>query len=144
MENKEYNILNILRGTSALLVLFYHFFVFFFAHQKTWTPLLQVVPLDLPQPFYLQALLDFPLDFGHLAVGYFFLIPRVVGAVAGTRNQVMNGQFVRVAGLCGKARIFVYPLDGRRFFASMPYDDSYFVCRRNPRNSEPIGHPFFR
>lgn len=74
MDNKEYNILNILRGTSAVLVLCYHFFVFFFAHQKTWSQFLQTEPLDLPQPFYLQPLLDFPLDFGHLAVGYFFLI----------------------------------------------------------------------
>lgn len=74
MDNREYNILNMLRGTSALLVLFYHFLFFFFAHQKTWSKFLQTAPLDLPQPFYLQFLCDFPLDFGHLAVGYFFLI----------------------------------------------------------------------
>ncbi len=74
MAKKEYNILNILRGTSALLVLFYHFFIFFFAYQDIWSVYLQVEPLNLPVPFYLETLQDFPLDVGHLAVAYFFLI----------------------------------------------------------------------
>ncbi len=74
MMKKELNILNILRGASALFVLFYHFFYFFFAHQDVWSVYLQVAPLNLPQPFYLETLHDFPLDIGHLGVSYFFLI----------------------------------------------------------------------
>lgn len=74
MSNKEYNILNILRGTSALFVLFYHFFYFFFAYQNVWSVYLQVELLDLPQPFYLETVYDFPIDIGHLGVAYFFLI----------------------------------------------------------------------
>ncbi|MBS0271535.1 MAG: acyltransferase [Proteobacteria bacterium] len=74
MLKKEYYILNVLRGLSALFVLFYHFFVFFFAHPDVWFVYLQVEPLELPQPFYLEALTDFPVDIGHLGVSYFFLI----------------------------------------------------------------------
>lgn len=74
MVKQEYYILNILRGLSALLVLFYHFFVFFFAHQATSAGLLQIEPMDLPDPFYLQALMNFPLNIGHFGLAFFFLI----------------------------------------------------------------------
>jgi peptidoglycan/LPS O-acetylase OafA/YrhL len=74
MVKQEYYILNLLRGLSALFVLFYHFFVFFFAHQSTSAGLLLVEPVDLPDPFYLQAIMDFPLNIGHFGVTFFFLI----------------------------------------------------------------------
>ena len=74
MVKQEYSVLNILRGMSALFVLFYHFFVFFFAFQSTSAGLLQIEPIDLPDPFYLQAIIDFPLNIGHFGVTFFFLI----------------------------------------------------------------------
>ncbi len=74
MIKQEYYILNILRGLSALFVLFYHFFVFFFVHQSTSAGLLQIEPMDLPDPFYLQAIMDFPLNIGHFGLTFFFLI----------------------------------------------------------------------
>ena len=74
MVNKEYHILNVLRGLSALFVIFYHFFVFFFSNQSMSAGLLQIEPIDLPEPFYLQILGDFPLNIGHLGVAFFFLI----------------------------------------------------------------------
>jgi len=74
MVKKEYDILNVLRGFSALFVLSYHFFVFFFAHQEFSAQLLNITPIDLAEPFYLQAVRDFPIDIGHFGVGFFFLI----------------------------------------------------------------------
>lgn len=74
MMKKEYYILNILRGLSALFVLFYHFCIFFFAYPNQWARYLKVVPLEIAPPFYLEAFLDFPIDIGHLGVSYFFLI----------------------------------------------------------------------
>jgi len=74
MVKNEYYILNVLRGLSALFVLFYHFFVFFFANQSMSAGLLQIEPIDLSEPFYLQILGDFPLNIGHLGVAFFFLI----------------------------------------------------------------------
>ena len=74
MIKQEFHILNVLRGLSALFVIFYHFFVFFFSHQEMSAGLLQIEPLDLPEPFYLQLLGDFPLNLGHLGVAFFFLI----------------------------------------------------------------------
>lgn len=74
MIKEEYYTLNALRGMSALFVIFYHFFVFFFAHQSFSAGLLQIEPVNLPEPFYLQILGDFPLNIGHLGVASFFLI----------------------------------------------------------------------
>lgn len=74
MEKQEYYLLNILRGLSALFVLFFHFFVFFFKHQSTSAKLLQITPIDLPDPFYLQIINNVPVNIGHLAVAFFFLI----------------------------------------------------------------------
>jgi peptidoglycan/LPS O-acetylase OafA/YrhL len=74
MVKQEYSVLNILRGMSALFVLFYHFFVFFFVFQSTSAGLLQIEPIELPAPFYLQAIVDFPLNIGHFGVTFFFLI----------------------------------------------------------------------
>lgn len=74
MGKNEYYILNVLRGLSALFVIFYHFFIFFFAHQEFSANLFLVEPVYLPDPFYLQFLQDLPFDVGHLAVAFFFLI----------------------------------------------------------------------
>jgi peptidoglycan/LPS O-acetylase OafA/YrhL len=74
MGKENYYILNILRGMSALFVLFYHFFVFFFAHQTMSASLLQIEPVEMADPFYLQAIIDLPIDIGHLGVAFFFLI----------------------------------------------------------------------
>lgn len=74
MIKKKYCILSVLRGLSALFVLFYHFFIYFFVSQEASAKLLQIEPVDLLEPFYLQAIKDFPIDIGHLGVAFFFLI----------------------------------------------------------------------
>ena len=74
MEKHQYYILNVLRGMSALFVLFYHFFVFFFAYPVTSAGLLQIEPVYLAEPFYLQALKDCPINLGHLGVAFFFVM----------------------------------------------------------------------
>lgn len=74
MEKQEFYILNILRGVGALLVVFYHYFVFFFSHQDFSASLLLVQPVCLPDPFYLSFLESLHFDLGHFAVSFFFLI----------------------------------------------------------------------
>lgn len=74
MKKENFAILNVLRGLSALFVIVYHFFVFFFAYPETSAGLFQIEPIALPWPDYLQALGDFPLNLGHFGVGFFFLI----------------------------------------------------------------------
>lgn len=74
MDNKKYQILNTLRGLSALFVIFYHFFIFFFLHPEMSARLIDADILDAEIPFYLPVLTDIPLDIGHLGVTFFFLI----------------------------------------------------------------------
>lgn len=74
MVNKEYYILNILRGLGALFVIFYHFFVFFFEHQSFSAGLFNMEGVELVPPFYLDMVNALPFDIGHLGVAFFFLI----------------------------------------------------------------------
>mgnify|MGYP000234530007 CR=1 FL=1 len=74
MVNRNYLILNVLRGLSALYIVFFHFFIFFFQHQSMAADLLQIEPFDFAAPFYLEAIDNFPINTGHFAVSFFFLI----------------------------------------------------------------------
>ncbi|MBL0942473.1 MAG: acyltransferase [Alphaproteobacteria bacterium] len=66
--------LDIFRGLGALLVLIYHYFIFFFTQQSISASLLAMEPLDLSPPFYLGAVANFPINIGDLGVAFFFLI----------------------------------------------------------------------
>lgn len=74
MYKNELPFLNIIRGSSALLVLFFHFFVFFFTAQTMSAGLINAEPLDLVDPVYLSYIEEIPFNIGHLGVTFFFLI----------------------------------------------------------------------
>lgn len=74
MDKDNLYILDFLRGFSAFLVIFHHFFIFFFTHQTFSASLLHIEPLDLTPPFYLQTIRDLPIDIGQFGVSLFFLI----------------------------------------------------------------------
>ncbi len=74
MEKKNFYILNILRGLGALIVVLYHYFIFFFAHQEFSANLLLIQPICLETPFYLSVFEKLPIDLGHFAVSFFFLM----------------------------------------------------------------------
>src|ERR1700722_19236482 len=74
MYKNELPFLNVIRGSSALLVLFFHFFIFFFEAQPFSARLLGVEPLNLSDPFYLSYFNAIPLNLGHLGVSFFFLM----------------------------------------------------------------------
>ncbi|MBA3813496.1 MAG: acyltransferase [Alphaproteobacteria bacterium] len=74
MYKNELPFLNVIRGSSALLVLFFHFFVFFFTDQDMSAGLINAEPLDLVDPAYLSYVLAIPFNIGHLGVAFFFLM----------------------------------------------------------------------
>lgn len=74
MEKEEYSILNVLRGVSAFMVVFYHFCVFFFAHPPTSAGYLKIEPIYLPDPFYVKAIQESSVHMQPLVVCSFFLI----------------------------------------------------------------------
>ncbi|MBY0502031.1 MAG: acyltransferase [Alphaproteobacteria bacterium] len=74
MNKESYDTLDILRGFSALFVIVYHYYVYFFTQPEISANLLEIEPIYLPDPFYLQPLLSIPIDIGHLGVAFFFLI----------------------------------------------------------------------
>lgn len=74
MYKNEFPFLNVIRGSSALLVLFFHFFVFFFDQPTFCAKLLNVEPLVLTDPFYLSFINEIPFNIGHLGVSFFFLM----------------------------------------------------------------------
>lgn len=74
MYKNELPFLNIIRGSSALLVLFYHFFIFFFTAQPFSASLINAAPLYLVDPFYLSYIEAMPFSLGHLGVAFFFLM----------------------------------------------------------------------
>jgi peptidoglycan/LPS O-acetylase OafA/YrhL len=74
MYKNELPFLNVIRGSSALLVLFFHFFVFFFTQHPMSAGLINAEPLDLADPFYLSYITAVPINIGHLGVSFFFLM----------------------------------------------------------------------
>lgn len=74
MKTEKFSLLNSLRGASALFVVLYHYFIFFFAYQRTSAGLLGLPPEELVTPFYLGIVEEIPFDLGHLGVSFFFLI----------------------------------------------------------------------
>lgn len=74
MYKNELPFLNVIRGSSALLVLFFHFFVFFFTAQEMSAGLINAEPLDLVEPAYLSYIEAIPFNLGHLGVAFFFLM----------------------------------------------------------------------
>lgn len=74
MHINELPFLNVIRGSSALLVLFFHFFVFFFTAQDMSAGLINAAPLELTDPSYLAYVEAIPFNIGHLGVAFFFLL----------------------------------------------------------------------
>jgi peptidoglycan/LPS O-acetylase OafA/YrhL len=74
MYKNELPFLNIIRGSSALLVIIFHFFIFFFTAQEMSAGLINAEPLNLPDPFYLSFMESLPINIGHLGVSFFFLM----------------------------------------------------------------------
>jgi peptidoglycan/LPS O-acetylase OafA/YrhL len=74
MYKNELPFLNVIRGSCALLVIFFHFFVYFFTQQKMSAGLINAEPLDLVDPAYLPYITAIPLNIGHLGVTFFFLM----------------------------------------------------------------------
>ncbi len=74
MKKQEIYVLDMLRGPCAIVVLLYHYFIFFFAHQDFSASLIWVESPCLPEPFYLPFFLDLHFDIGHFAVSFFFLM----------------------------------------------------------------------
>lgn len=74
MNKHKYFVLDILRGLSALFVVFYHYFVFFFTQPELSAALLAIEPLYLPDPFYMGFLESLPFNIGYLGLGFFFSI----------------------------------------------------------------------
>lgn len=75
MHKDELPFLNVIRGSSALLVLFFHFFVFFFTAHDMSAGLINAEPLlDLAVPAYLPYVESVPINIGHLGVAFFFLL----------------------------------------------------------------------
>ncbi|HQS83754.1 MAG: hypothetical protein B7Y25_02340 [Alphaproteobacteria bacterium 16-39-46] len=66
--------INNLRAMSALLVVIYHYFIFFFTAQGLSATYAVFAPLEFPHQDFIQILKDFPFDLGKFAVAEFFLI----------------------------------------------------------------------
>ncbi|MBS0185712.1 MAG: acyltransferase [Proteobacteria bacterium] len=66
--------INNLRAMSALFVLIYHYFIFFFTAQGLSALYSVFTPLEFPNQDLIQMVKDFPFDLGKFAVAEFFLI----------------------------------------------------------------------
>ena len=71
---KRLIVLDILRSFSAIIVMFYHYLIFFFTHQSFCAHLCCFSPLDLSSFPLVQPLKSFSFDIGRFAVALFFLI----------------------------------------------------------------------
>ncbi len=74
MKKEQYEILNILRGISAFMVVFYHFCIYFFAYPRSSASFVKTETVYLSNPFYLTDLLSLPIHMQPLMVFSFFLI----------------------------------------------------------------------
>lgn len=90
-----------LRATAALLVVFFHYAIFFFTNQDFCAKLSYFSPLDLSSfDGFIQILKDFPLNLGCFAVTIFFLIsgfltPYLLERYT-TRRMFLKNRFFRL------------------------------------------------
>ena len=94
-----YNSLNYIRGMAALLVVAYHYFIFFFTNQKFSAKLSLFEPIPFINPI-IETVKYFPFDLGQFAVGFFFLLsgflaPSLVNRYQ-TRSAFLKNRFFRL------------------------------------------------
>lgn len=90
-----------LRATAALLVVFFHYFIFFFTEHDFCAKLACFSPLDLSDfEGFIQPLRTFPLNLGRFAVTIFFLISGFLTPYLferyTTRSMFLKNRFFRL------------------------------------------------